>query len=99
RHEDIVSVLKWKVLVVGVCEERKHSPVDQVGTVTFCCVLNGDIRPASQDLLAGSRLLAGRAVTRFYCEDGAAHTDVALSDFRISLPYRLHHRFQLFKRI
>ena len=67
RKQDPVSVLKRKGSLSD--QKRKHAPVDQVGTVPLCRIVEGDVAPSAKHLLAGCRLFPGRAVSRFDCED------------------------------
>ena len=72
-NEEIISVLKWKLTLI---QEWKHTPVDQVGTISLGCVLVGNIGEATQYLLAGSSLLSGRTITRLDSKD--RRTDLCL---------------------
>ena len=54
-NEQIIQILKRQIPRLD--EEGKHTPVDQVGTITLGSILVGDVRPAAQYLLAGSCLL------------------------------------------
>ena len=65
-NEEVIAILKWELTLV---QEWKHTPVDQIRTISFCCVLVGNIGKAAKHLLAGSSLLSGRAVTRLHCKD------------------------------
>ena len=85
RKEEVIAVLERKLALVD--EEGKHTPVDQVGAVTFGGVLVGDVCPAAQNLLAGSRLLSGGTVAGFYSENGGTNAHVCLVYIRIFLMY------------
>ena len=73
REEQIISVRKWKLSLWD--QEWKHTPVDQVGAITLCCVFVGNICPSAKYLLTGSCLLTRRTITRFYCKDRTSDTD------------------------
>src|SRR5699024_8251604 len=92
RNEDVVAVLKAQVLMILFCKKRKHTPVDKVGAVSLCSVLDSDIGPAAQHLLAGRSLLSCGSVSRLHSEDSAAHADISLAHFRVCLLDLCHDR-------
>ena len=85
--------------MIFFCQEWEHSPVDQVRTVTLCCILCCDVCPSAKYFLTGSCLLTSRSVSWFYCEDCTSDTKVTLANFRICLVDLIHHRFQFCKCI
>ena len=56
--------------------ERDDTPVDAVGAVALGRILVADVGVAAEDLLAGSGLLAGGAVTGLVGEDAGAEGSV-----------------------
>ncbi len=83
RNKEIISVLKWKI----TCRDQKweHAPVDQVGTISLGRIFVGNICPATQYLLAGSRLLSCRTIARFYGKNGRSYTKVVMVYIREGL--------------
>src|SRR5699024_2313236 len=89
REKQIISVPEGKFSLRD--HEGKHTPIDQVGAITLGRVLIGNIGPAAENFLTGSRLLSGGTISRLHRDDRTAYTQIALSDLRELTVDCLHH--------
>ena len=79
-YKNIIIFIKNKVTIEN---KWKHTPVNQVGTVSLCCILTGNVSHTAKHTLTACCLLTSRTVTRFY---GKNHTsDFCLFRFYIKL--------------
>ena len=82
RYIDEIAERERKLLVRTLEQERKHAPVDEVGTIPLGGVLVGNVRPSAENLLAGSGLLTSRAIAGLDSENGGADGDLHGIDAR-----------------
>ena len=63
-------------------DERKHAPVDQIGTIPFGRIFVCNICPTAQHLLAACSLLSRRTISGLYCENRGTEPDVVVCSLR-----------------
>ena len=83
------------MLMVLLRDKRKHTPVDQIRTVSLGRILIGNIRPAAKHLLTGRRLLTGRTVARLHGKDRASDAYICFIHIGTDIMNGLKHRLQL----
>ena len=100
RNENVISVFKRKRLMIRICQKWKHSPVNQVGAITFCRIFYSNVCPSLREL-SGRRQPAHEPIhlpvllRRSYF----LHRHFPFSDFRIRCLDLRHNRFQFLQSI
>lgn len=65
-NKQVIQIVERKLSLIN--NKRDHTPVNQVGTVSLGRIFICNVCPSAKYLLAGSRLLTRRTVSRFYCK-------------------------------